>query len=80
MQVIRVQNIQHGTDKDHAMKCVNCEHQMEFIFCTDNPNKGYAYNLYACPSCDSITKKDVWKNKGFVFINADSSEVIREKE
>lgn len=62
------------------MKCVNCEDQMEFIFCTDNPNKGYAYNLYACPSCEGIVKSDVWKNKGYVFISADSSEIREVKE
>lgn len=58
------------------MKCEFCKNDMKFIHCTDDPNNGYAYNLYVCPNCDSVCKDDVWENKGQYWLNNDSTTVF----
>lgn len=55
------------------MKCIqeNCETLMDFIECGDNPNEGYAFNVYFCQICDILVKEDVWKNAGLTILYPD---------
>ncbi len=43
------------------MEC-KCEIEMTFISCYDNPNTGFAYNLYVCNHCGMIMKDNVWND------------------
>lgn len=44
------------------MMCKTCKcGPMKLVTATDNPNKGYAFNLYLCDNCDAVCKNDVWK-------------------
>ena len=61
------------------MKCKFCTSDMNFIYCTDNPDKGYAYNVYACISCDTLLKEDVWDKAGKIWISTENN-IVREKE
>lgn len=56
------------------MKCFFCDSdEMEIISGADDPEKGYAYNLYQCRMCDAICKQDVWKHKGEIWISNDGA-------
>jgi hypothetical protein len=37
-------------------------------FVDDNPNRGYAFNLYHCEFCGTIARENVWENPGVVYI------------
>jgi len=52
------------------MKC--CNNKPKFIECFDNPNTGFAWNLYLCEECGSLFKEDVWENKGIIKITPDN--------
>lgn len=58
------------------MNCKDCDGQMEFIGCNDDPNEGYAYNIYHCANCMVILKNDVWNNAGNLWIDKDNKITI----
>lgn len=61
--------------------CPTCkELSLEFINCYDNPDNGYAFNLYLCLDCGTVVKDDVWKNAGKTIINKDGTIVKQPKE
>lgn len=53
------------------MYCRICEMEMSLVSVwnggMDSPQE-YAYNLYTCDVCGTITKEDVWDNKGLLVI------------
>lgn len=62
------------------MKC--CGYDMEFSLASDNPNKGWAFNLYVCEECGMVVKEDVWSKSpikhifcGEVVLSTDSESV-----
>lgn len=55
------------------MECKNCEGKMEYIACGDDPDTGYAFNLYICADgCDTIMKQSVWNDKSEIWIYPDN--------
>lgn len=50
------------------MKCPVCGTTMDFKFCNDDPNKDIAYNVYECFDCMIISKENLWKHKGIIWI------------
>lgn len=51
-------------------QCPVCGHSLKFIWCGDNPNMGWATNLYACENCGAIEQQRIWKNKGSTIIDS----------
>ena len=51
------------------MICKNteCQNNLEFICCYDNPNTGFAFNIYFCYCCGTLYKEHVWKNKSLTI-------------
>ncbi len=47
-----------------------CSQDTKFVCCWDNPEKGYAYNLYQCELCGTLHKENVWNDKGITAIPA----------
>lgn len=54
------------------MKC-KCGELLVICAVYDDPDTGYAYNLFQCVYCGVIIKKDVWNNKGTLTIDLDNS-------
>lgn len=52
------------------MQCRECNHKMTGVGVHDDPNSGFAYNLYQCDYCGCICKDNVWNNPGELWINA----------
>lgn len=50
----------------------------KFITCADNPNKGYAFNVYMDDD-DNIYIEHVWKNPCVIKITPEQ-EIIREEK
>ena len=46
------------------MNCKCCNKEMKLIDVNDNPDRGYAYNIFHCIYCMIVCKEDVWENKG----------------
>ena len=56
------------------MECINCGEEMSGVGCGDNPNTGYAFNLFLCDyGCSTIMKQFVWKDKGEIWIFPDNT-------
>ena len=56
------------------MKCINCGQEMSGVTCSDDPNTGYAFNLYHCDrGCSSIMKHSVWNDKSKIWILPDNT-------
>lgn len=54
--------------------CPNCNNdKMNSVTGFDDPNKGYAYNLYNCSFCGIVAKQDVWSNKKVTVIYIDGT-------
>ena len=52
-------------------KCGNKDLGLGMVY--DEPDTGYAYNLYICGNCGAIHKEDVWNNEGVLIINVDNT-------
>jgi len=50
-----------------------CDQTTTFEWCMDDPNKGYAFNLFYCSKCMAIFKENVWNSPGIIKICADNS-------
>ena len=50
-------------------KCTSCNEESEYMVLWDDPDKGYAFNIYFCFYCGMIIKEDVWENKGILTID-----------
>lgn len=57
------------------MNCVECEKEMSLVTVNDDPNKGFAYNVFECSDCMIIAKENVWKNKGMVWVYPDNQTI-----
>jgi hypothetical protein len=42
---------------------------MSLVDVNDNPNEGYAYNVWHCLTCANICKENVWDYKGYIWID-----------
>jgi len=62
------------------MKCIKCGYEMDLIDVMDDPEMGYAYNLFKCINCLVICKNNVWKNPGNLWIMANNEIKIEHKE
>lgn len=51
----------------------------ELIGVWDDPNKGYAFNVYLNYSTGTIYKEDVWKNSGVTSIDLKNNVVKLEE-
>lgn len=53
-----------------SKSCSECkEDALEFVTCWDNPDSGFAFNVYLCENCGTLLKEDVWKNAGRTIIH-----------
>jgi hypothetical protein len=59
------------------LKCVDCKEEMAFIDCNDNPNNGYAYNIYHCIPCMIIYRENVWNNLGIAVIRKEDKPYVQ---
>lgn len=59
------------------MKCIKCQRETQLIAVNDNPNRGYAYNVYHCLDCMIICHSNVWENKGDMWVYPDHSTEVR---
>ncbi len=55
------------------MQCKLCKKDMKFIACSDNPNEGFAYNIYHCDECMVLCKENVWDNAGKFWVLKDNT-------
>lgn len=55
------------------MKCIKCKEDMKLEAVNDDPNRGFAYNVFQCIDCIIVVKKNVWKNKGCIWIFPDNN-------
>jgi len=61
------------------MLCTECNSQTTGIAVYDNPNNGYAYNVYQCDGCGTIIKENVWKDKGYTIITLDDKVKFKQR-
>ena len=50
------------------MKCKYCKEEMDLIQVDDDPNKGFAHNIYYCECCATLLHNRVWDNKGNTWV------------
>ena len=55
------------------MKCKYCDSDMVLIQVDDNPNTGFAHNIFYCEECQTTLHNRVWNNKGNTWIKNDGS-------
>lgn len=66
--------------KEHGKQCKFCPEKMSLIGIADNPNTGYAFNIYFCDyGCSALLKESVWKDKSDIWITEDNR-IIRDDE
>ena len=56
-------------------KLCRCKHTLDLAAVWDDPNQGYAFNLYICNNCGDIVKEDVWEDAGKTILSV-SGEII----
>ena len=54
------------------MKC-KCEEEMKYVWCWDDDEEGYCFNIYVCDCCGFVFKDDAC---GRIFIGIDIDNVI----
>lgn len=63
------------------MECPVCGRKdLNNVAVWDDPNRGYAYNLFSCFDCGSVIKQDVWENAGLTVIKLDTTVLKIAKE
>jgi hypothetical protein len=60
------------------MKC-KCGDEMSGLGVWDDPDDGYAFNVYLCEYCGMIIKEDVWEDSGFTCIDMKNN-ITKEKD
>lgn len=50
------------------VSCLCSTSELKLIAVSDNPDTGFAQNVYECESCDTIAIKRVWNNQGVTYI------------
>lgn len=61
------------------MHCKSCGRGMVLQFVNDNPNEGFAYNVYECAPCGVVCKEDVWANAGVTWLMSDGTSMREAK-
>lgn len=49
-------------------KCKGCGEEIELLDVWDDPNVGYAFNVFLCGCCGNLYKVNVWKDAGALEI------------
>lgn len=58
------------------MNCISCGKEMDLVLVNDNPNEGYAYNVYHCDDCMMLCRENVWSNSGEVWVKKEDVERV----
>lgn len=60
------------------MQCTCSTHstKMKFIYCWDDPDEGFAFNVFACDECGKLVKNDVWNNSGNTTIRLNGNVLV----
>ena len=61
------------------MNCKKCGQPMRLLFCDDNPDTGFAFNLHNCQTCMILCKENVWENAGRLWVMPDNSVELDDK-
>ena len=58
------------------MNCPFCKSvNIQCISADDDPNKGYAWNLYQCV-CGTIVRNNIWNNKSIIAVSPKNEVIV----